>query len=243
MLTAIIFGAISAASLFVGACIGDFWKLKSKVVAAIMAFGAGVLIYALTFGLVEESYAQDGLVSTAVGFLVGSVVFILGDYLIHAGGGRKHRNYQTFKPVNTSNGKAITMGAIFDTIPESVALGIAIAEGRSVGVLLLFAIVFNNFPEAMSSVPGLKKEGYPKMKIFWLWAIVALFTLLLTMFSYQYLSGLDRTALAFIESFAAGAILAMLSTSIMPEAYQEGGIFVSALTTTGFLISFVISRI
>jgi hypothetical protein len=39
---------------------------------------------------------------------------------------------------------------------------------------------------------------------------------------------------AFVLTFAAGAILTMLADSMMPEAYEHGGKLVGVVTTLGF---------
>jgi ZIP family zinc transporter len=48
---------------------------------------------------------------------------------------------------------------------------------------------------------------------------------------------------AFIQSFAAGAVLTMLASTMMPEAYEDGGPVVGVVTTVGFLLAFVLSRV
>ncbi|MBU5614715.1 hypothetical protein [Geomonas azotofigens] len=46
-----------------------------------------------------------------------------------------------------------------------------------------------------------------------------------------------------IQAFAAGAILTMLASTMMPEAFEEGGAVVGFITTVGFLLSFVLSKL
>ena len=53
----------------------------------------------------------------------------------------------------------------------------------------------------------------------------------------------DLNALGIIESFASGAILAMLADSMMPEAYEDGGFIIGFLTMLGFLTAFILSKI
>jgi zinc transporter ZupT len=43
------------------------------------------------------------------------------------------------------------------------------------------------------------------------------------------------------EAIAGGAILAMLASTMMPEAYELGGSSVSYATIMGFLVGFLIS--
>ena len=63
------------------------------------------------------------------------------------------------------------------------------------------------------------------------------------LFGYLFLAGASGNLIAAIQSFAAGAILTMLASTMMPEAYEEGGAVVGVVTTLGFLVAFVLSRL
>jgi len=242
VIQAILFGLASGSSLLVGAVTGSKFNLKQKTIAGFMAFGSGVLICALTFGLMEEAFGHGGFDAVIIGFLFGGLTFIAGDYFVHKQGGRKHRRKQLFTTDRNANGKAITLGAMLDGIPESVALGIALFNGQGRGILMLTAIVLSNFPEGISSVNGLRREGFTKRKIFGLWTMVAIITTAITILSFVFLHDMPLNTIGIIEAFAAGAILAMLADTMMPEAYEEGGFNIGMLTVFGFLTAFIISR-
>lgn len=242
MARVLIFSIISAFALFVGAGIGLYFKFPKRVIATITAFGAGALICALTFGLMEEAFGHGGFDAVTIGFLLGGVAFIIGDYLIHKLGGRPSHRFR-ISAKEATNGEAITLGAILDGIPESAALGIALFNNKNLGLLMLVAIVLSNLPEAIASVPGLKKEGFAKSNIILVWLSVSVISVLVALASYLFLNDLDLNNLGMIESFAAGAILAMLSDTMMPEAYEEGGYWVGLATVSGFLVTFIISKL
>ncbi|MDD5342512.1 MAG: ZIP family metal transporter [Patescibacteria group bacterium] len=242
MVQAIIYGGITGLSLLIGAWVGITFHLKQKTVAAIMAFGSGVLICALTFGLMEEAFRHGGFDAVIMGFLAGGLVFIAGDYILHVRGGRKHRRQQPYQPKRQSGGQIITLGTVLDGIPESIALGIALFNSTGTGLLMLAAILLSNFPESIASITGLQKEGFSKKRIYLMWASVALVTLLVTVLSYQFLHNLRPNTIGTLEAFAAGAILAMVADSMIPEAYEEGGVSIGLLTVLGFLVAFIISR-
>ncbi|MDD5566712.1 MAG: ZIP family metal transporter [Patescibacteria group bacterium] len=242
MVQAIIYGGITGLSLLIGAWVGITFHLKQKTVAAIMAFGSGTLICALTFGLMEEAFRHGGFDAVIMGFLAGGLVFIAGDYILHVRGGRKHRRQQPYQPKRQSGGQIITLGAVLDGIPESIALGIALFNSTGTGLLMLAAILLSNFPESIASITGLQKEGFSKKRIYLMWASVALVTLLVTVLSYQFLHNLRPNTIGTLEAFAAGAILAMVADSMIPEAYEEGGVSIGLLTVLGFLVAFIISR-
>jgi zinc transporter, ZIP family len=243
MIQLIIFSAINGLSLIFGALTGSFLNLKQKTIAAFMAFGAGVLICAITFGLMEEAFRHGGYDAVIVGFLCGGLIFIGGDYFIHRMGGRKHRRGYPKSKTNETSGAAIMLGSVLDGIPESVALGISLFYSQGTGILMLAAIFLSNFPESISSVSGLGKEGFSKNKILSMWFIVGLVMALVTSASYLFISGIGSNTIGILEAFAAGAILAMLADGMIPEAYEEGGFAIAALTILGFITTFVISRL
>ncbi len=63
------------------------------------------------------------------------------------------------------------------------------------------------------------------------------------LFGYLFLAGAPEELIAAILAFAAGAILTMLASTMFPEAYEEGGHVVGVVTTIGFLVAFVLSRL
>src|SRR6478736_3840311 len=75
-------GLIGGGALLVGAAVAWYVDIPQRIVAGIMAVGAGVLISTLAFELVEEAAADGGLVPTTVGFLGGAILYIVADQLI-----------------------------------------------------------------------------------------------------------------------------------------------------------------
>jgi ZIP family zinc transporter len=75
-------GLFAGAALVLGAAVGWFVRVPQRAVAAVMAFGSGVLISALSFELMDEAYQGGGFAATAVGFLGGSVVYTIVNKLL-----------------------------------------------------------------------------------------------------------------------------------------------------------------
>ncbi|MFA4995577.1 MAG: ZIP family metal transporter [Patescibacteria group bacterium] len=243
MTNAIIYGGASGLALLIGAWSGIYFKFKRKTIARFMAFGSGLLVCALTFGLMEEAFNQGGFDAAILGFVLGGLVFIGGDYLIHIFGGRRHKRTQNLVPKVESTGLVITLGALLDGIPESIALGIAIFNGAGTGLLMLIAIILSNFPEGISSIRGLRKENFSNRQIYSIWMVVAVLAFATTILSFLFLHDINPNIIGSIEAFAAGAILAMLADSMMPEAFEEGGFSIGALTVAGFLLAFILAKI
>jgi len=238
---AIIFGSVAGSALILGAIFGNSFKFSKKVIASFMAFGSGVLICALTFGLMENAFKLGGFDAIIFGFLLGGLTFIGGDWWLHRIGARRHKKVQLIESEDES-GRLITLGAVLDGVPESIALGIVLFSGTG-GILMAAAIFLSNFPESISSISGLKREGYSTSRIYLLWLTVGVCSVIITVLSYFFLRDIDPNITGVLESFAAGAVLAMLADTMMPEAYSEGGFGVGIMTLLGFLAAFIISRV
>jgi len=233
------YGFLSACILVCGAFLGSYFKIKEKIVGTFTAFGAGTLIAALSFGLLDESYKLAGLSCTILAFFFGGLIFVFGDYLIIKLGGRGHKDFYV---INKTRGFAVLLGAILDGIPESLALGVSLLVGKGVGFLMLVAILLSNFPEGISSSRDLLKAGLAKRKIIWIWILVALSGFVFVFLGYTIFGHISQVILGAAEAIAAGALLAMVASTMMPEAYQESGLFVTLVTVLGFLVIFALSR-
>ncbi|HEX8358146.1 MAG TPA: ZIP family zinc transporter, partial [Segetibacter sp.] len=85
-----LWGLLSGSALVIGAAIGYFFNISQQLVAAIMAFGSGVLISALSFDLMEEAYHIGGFDSTSIGFVGGAIIYTLANIIVSKQGA-KHR--------------------------------------------------------------------------------------------------------------------------------------------------------
>ena len=205
-----------------------------------MAFGAGVLLSSVAFELMDEAYGVGGIDAAAPGLLLGAAVFYVADREVNRRGGERRKNAG-----NRQGGSAaaIAIGALLDGIPESAAIGVSLIEGGGVGVALVAAVFLSNVPEGLSSAAGMKRAGRSPAYVFGLWGAVTLASTLAALLGYLFLAGASGNVVAAIQSFAAGAILTMLASTMMPEAYEEGGPVVGVVTTVGFLLAFVLGRV
>jgi ZIP family zinc transporter len=234
-------GFVGGASLLVGALVGLYVSVPQRVIATVMALGAGVLVSSVAFELMDEAYEVGGFDAASVGLLSGAVAFFGADWAVHSAGG-KHRKRSGGQQAEGS-ATAITIGAIMDGIPESVAIGVSLIEGGAVGAVMVVAVFLSNVPEALSAAAGMKKAGHSAAYVLGLWGVVVVVCAASALFGYLFLDGASEDLIAAILAFAAGAILTMLASTMFPEAYEEGGHVVGVVTTIGFLLAFVLSRL
>ncbi len=140
-----------------------------------------------------------------------------------------------------SSGMALVLGALLDGIPESAAIGISLLGTSGVGFAMVAAVFLSNVPESMSATTGLKASGRSTRWILGLWSLVVCSSTLASVLGYALLGGASEETVAFIQTFAAGAILTMLADTMMPEAVEHGGRLVGLLTVLGFAVAFFLS--
>jgi zinc transporter, ZIP family len=232
-------GTLAASSLVIGAIVALRFHLSLRVIGLIMGFGAGVLISALSFDLVQEAIDKssgDGWV--AAGVFAGCAVFFGGDQLIGRLGGSQRKDADGSQEGDSP--LAIVLGTVLDGIPESMVIGLTIFEGGAVGAAYLAAVFISNLPEAISSTSGLVTSGWAKSRILWMWIAIALVSGVASLLGYALFQDSAPGVIAFVLAFAAGAILTMLSQTMMPEAFEHGGKLVGVVTTLGFAVAFTI---
>ncbi|RNM12970.1 ZIP family metal transporter [Nocardioides pocheonensis] len=238
-------GLIAGSALVVGALFAWFLDVPRAVTASVMAFGSGVLISALSFDLVDDAEKTGGLVATAVGFLGGAVVYVLLNVALARRGARHRKRSGEEQPSEADqpgSGTAIAIGALLDGIPESVVLGLSLLGGGGVGVPVLAAIFISNIPEGLSSSAGMKRHGRSAGYVFGVWTGIAVASGLAGLLGALLLEGASPQAIAVITAVAAGAILAMVADTMIPEAFERTHLYAGLIATLGFLVAFSIER-
>lgn len=179
--------------------------LEQEFRHSIMAFGAGALLSAIALVLVPEGMKALSPVVACSWFIGGAAVFMLLDIWLSKN--------------QTSASQLMAMLA--DFLPESLALGAAVAAGGSQALLLGALIALQNIPEGFNAYRELRQ-----FSTYSGWVIVASFT---AMACFGPLAGLagyfwlaeSPALVAMIMLFAAGGILYSLFQDIAPQVRLE----------------------
>lgn len=241
-----------------GALVGGWVEIPKRVLAAMLAFAAGALITALSFELFEDSYEKGGIWRAAIGLVVGALVFtVLSAWLDRVAEGRREKDHGSEKldvdaaaeetapsssSVSGAAGLALLAAVTLDGVPENVALGVSLGEGTG-GLALLVAIFVSNFPESLVGSASMRAQGRSRGYILGMWVACATLLTVAVVVGAGPLAVTPPETISLPLAFAAGAVLASLADTLMPEAYEKGGPTVALSTAAGFVLSFVLATL
>jgi ZIP family zinc transporter len=239
-------GLLAGSSLVAGALIGYLVRIPAKVVASVMAFGSGVLLSAVSFELIAEAHDRGGFLPTALGAVAGAVIYTLANVALARRGARHRKRsggQQPSESEQSGSGTAIALGALLDGVPESIVIGTSLLSGGAVSVVTVAAVFISNVPEGLSSASGMRQAGRSRRYVFVLWGGIAVISGLAAMLGYGLLGGVSAAVLAAITALAGGAILAMITDTMIPEAFENAHLWIGLITVAGFLTAFGLSQL
>jgi len=227
VIDAVLLGAAAQSSLILSGLVVYGVRVPTKVIGAFAGFGAGALVAAIAFDLIPESESLEHY-EIALWLLMGAVVFVVSDRVVETRFGGE----ETSGPAPLG----IVVGSVVDGVPESAIFGIQIASGQAISLAFLGAVFISNVPQALAPSADLARSGWRWTKLTGMWAMVVIACGVTAGLGYAIAqaSGAtgDRAA-----ALAAGGLLAMLTDSLMPYAFDRGGSWAGAWTVVGFAAS------
>jgi zinc transporter ZupT len=136
---------------------------------------------------------------------------------------------------------SIWLGLLMDAIPEALTIGAHLAIAP-ISPTLIAGLFIANYPEALSSSDGMKKQGFSLIKILVMWTSIMLITGILSAIGSIIFAGASPSIISLLEAIAAGAILTVIAETMLPEAYAKGGSIVGLSTILGFLVIILIAE-
>jgi ZIP family zinc transporter len=245
-------GLAVAASLVVGALAAAGLQLPPRVAATLTAFGGGILLAAVAVELVPEADEQAGRWVTAGGLLAGTLLYIGADAWLTRNERLRQLRHSTHaamvgQPMSgtpavgeTARGEAIAAGIFVDGVPESIALGLTVAAGQ-IGVALLAGVLVGNVVEAYGAAQPIIAAGRSRGVAVGLLAGIGLALAGATVLGGTVLADASPALIGGAEALAAGAMLAVVSVSIIPYAFSEVSSMVAAAAVVGFIGGYLVS--
>lgn len=235
--SAVLWGAVAASSLVIGAALGLARTWPARQLGLVLAFGAGALISAVSFELWEEGIGAGGYGWVGAGLGLGAITYFLASRRLAPADDDPSAHRPPSGPPPGADGKALALGATLDGIPEQLVLGIGLAAGDGVSASLLLAIFISNLPESIGSATEMRGSGRSPSTIRRLWIAVVVVCTVATVCGYALADVTDERFAAAIDGFAAGALLVMLIDSMIPEARKRGGSVAGLVSVLGFAVA------
>ena len=227
MLEAFGLGLLGASSLLLAGLFACWVDVPARIVGVLAGFGAGALIAAISFDLVVE--AEDVLERWQFGLwmLVGVAVFLVADRAVES----------RFGEAGVGGAMGIVVGSVVDGVPESVIFGIQIGTGFPISLSFLAAVFVSNIPQSIAPSADLSAAGWSARRVGMLWFWVVLACGVAAALGYLGTDLGSEVQGGRAAALAAGGLLAMLTNSLMPFAFERGGALAGAATAVGFCVS------
>ena len=233
-------GVMSVLGIIVGAFLGLKIKFNHNTIAKTMALAAGLLIAAATIELAAKAIENAPLIYGIIVFLIGALGFSFGNVLLSSRGAKDRKRCgecvaQPTEDEKPGSGLAIMLGTGMDAVPESIVLGLTLFT-NGVDLPLILAIALGNLPEAISGSVGMLQAGRKKSWIFKVWGGVAFGSILLTILGFFLAQHISETIVSLLQLFGAGALIAMVAETLIPEAFHGTPKYSGTVVAIGFAL-------
>jgi ZIP family zinc transporter len=233
-------GAVASSTLLLGAVVAYVLRPSARITAIVMALGSGLLIGSVAYDLVAGADVTLSVGVLAGSLMAGALVFVLGSRLIERRGGKRRKKPTgPGEDVTADQPYSIVLGSALDGIPESFVLGLSVLTG-GVSLPLLAGIALSNMPEGMAASSGLRARGWPARRALGLWSIVVLVSTLSAVAGHELVDAENGTVTGIAMTFAAGALLAMVTDTMIPESYEVERWWTGGLVVVGFSASLLL---
>ena len=243
MITAMIWSAVATGTLLIGMALAYRNLVGLRWTGLIMAFGAGAIIsaaaYQLVLGAVAEEQGSYYLVG--LGVAAGALTFYFADRWVDRMGGEDRMDFEGAQA--SGSGTGILLGSLLDGVPESLVLGLSLVHNPQVSLAFIFAVAISNVPQGLGGTAGMLTSGWAKSKISRLWIAVCALSILAAGLGFALGQAFQGANGAVVDAFAAGALLVMLTDSMIPESFEHGGKENGLALVLGFSIAVAVSLV
>ncbi|MFD1957295.1 ZIP family metal transporter [Paenibacillus thailandensis] len=219
MISALIGSFISAMATVLGAApIFFIRKLSEKWKDILVAFTAGIMVSASTFGLLPQSIEESGIVALTVGLLLGIVVLDLIEKNV------PHIDVENQARIQSFDAKTllVIIALFIHNIPEGLSTGFSYASrNEGLGPMVAISIGAQNIPEGLILAVFLIRSNAGKWKSFLIVMLTGLMEAVSAVAGYftaSYVQSMIGGGLA----FAAGAMLFIAYKELIPESHGHG---------------------
>lgn len=171
MLLAFLVSFIAGVSTAIGGLLGlSLRKLSHELLAAVLSFAAGVMLYISFAELLNHAIEGVGFPAAHVYFFSGTALMFIIDILVpHHGEERTKRGSERSRSKEERlqrTAALMTVGVAIHNLPEGMATFAGALGNPRLGLVLAFAIAVHNIPEGLVITAPLLAAGTSKIKAF-----------------------------------------------------------------------------
>ena len=174
----------------------------------------------ICFDLIPESLEISSIVEVIIGIIFGIIIMILCDLIVDKKFNNKEiPNKNINKTTNNllKTGIIVSIGLAIHNIPEGLAIGSGFEASTKLGFSLALAICFHDIPEGISMAVPMKNGGMKAYKIMFYVILSGIATGVGALIG-SIVGKISEQIIAIALSFAAGAMLYIVSGELIPES-------------------------
>lgn len=220
----------------IGGVLGVVIKRNSnKFLSFILSFASGLMMAVICFDLVPEALEISNMYSVILGVLIGIISMIFCDIIVQKKFSIKEIEYSSKNDL-LKTGIIVSIGLAIHNFPEGLAIGSGFEASLKLGLGLAIAICLHDIPEGISMAIPMKNGGMKKSKVIF-YVILSGVTTGIGAFFGAIVGSISEAVIAVCLSFAAGAMLYIVSGELIPESNK---LYRGRMSAIGNMIGFII---
>ena len=220
----------------IGGIIGvTFKRTSNKFLSFILSFASGLMLAIICFDLIPEAMQIASIMNVLAGIILGIIAMIICDILVQ----KKFNTNNVHSNSLLKTGIIVSIGLALHNFPEGLAIGSGFGASITLGYSLAIAICFHDIPEGISMAVPMKNGGMNKLKVIF-YVILSGVTTGIGAFFGALVGGISEEIIAMCLSFAAGAMLYIVSGELIPESNT---LYNGRMTAIGNMFGFLLGML
>ena len=191
----------------------------------------------ICFDLIPEAIEISNVFNILIGIVLGILSMIICDILVQTKFNSKFVKNNTSSLLKT--GIIVSIGLALHNFPEGLAIGSGFGASLTLGYSLAIAICFHDIPEGISMAIPMKNGGMKKSKVIF-YVFISGITTGIGAFCGALVGGFSKQIISLCLSFAAGAMLYIVSGELVPESNK---LWNGRSTAIGNIIGFLLGMV
>lgn len=210
-------------------------KNSNKFLSFILSFASGLMMAVICFDLVPEALGISDIYGVVLGVIFGVISMIFCDIFIQNKFNKKQKEYSSKNDL-LRTGIIVSIGLAIHNFPEGLAIGSGFEASLRLGLGLAIAICLHDIPEGISMAVPMKNGGMKKSKVIF-YVVLSGITTGIGAFFGAIVGSISEAVIAVCLSFAAGAMLYIVSGELVPESNK---LYKGRMSAIGNMLGFII---